>query len=385
MKQIRIYLRQHAKQEQSIVWVSFYLNREKVNFSVKIKCKTVDWNVIKMRVKFSDPMASDKNLIIEQTLARINKVLVRYRLRERLLTRELFQRAYNRPSDFDDFYSFVAAYSQRIKRTLEDSTKNTQEGVIGKLKKFSPELTFDEITVPFLENYFSYLRKDLLNRDSTANKNMAVIKKYVRAAVREGYMDNNPFEIYTIRKPKAHPEYLTEDELTKMITIYKGGELTLPAYKTAQIFLYMCFSSQHISDAKRMTLEQFGGTSFTYYRKKMVTRKPDPVVVPISSALRSIIKEVAGNRKIGLLFDGLPADQKLNEYLKKIAKMAGIQKAISCKAARHTFATFYLSKTQNLTALQNIMGHSNINQTLIYAHVLESDKERGIACFNVFS
>ena len=83
----------------------------------------MDWNVIKMRVKFSDPMASDKNLIIEQTLARINKVLVRYRLRERLLTRELFQRAYNRPSDFDDFYSFVAAYSQRIKRTLEDSTK----------------------------------------------------------------------------------------------------------------------------------------------------------------------------------------------------------------------------------------------------------------------
>lgn len=384
MKQIRIYLRQHAKEQESIVWISFYLNREKVNFSVKIKCKTNDWNTIKMRVRFSDPMASDKNLIIEQTLARINKVIVRYRLRERLLTRELFQRAYNRPSDFDDFYSFVEDYSQRIKRTLEDSTRSTQSGVIEKLKKFSPELSFDEITVSFLENYFSYLRKELKNMDSTANKNMAVIKKYVLAAIREGYMDANPFDSYAIRKPKAHPEYLTEEELTKVIAIYKCGELTLPAYKTAQIFLYMCFSSQHIGDAKRMTLEQFRDSSFTYYRQKMASRKPEPIIVPISSALKNIIKEVAGNRKIGLLFDGLPADQKLNEYLKKIAKMAKIKKTVSCKVARHTFATFYLSKTQNLTALQNIMGHSNINQTLVYAHVLESDKERGIACFDVF-
>lgn len=94
--------------------------------------------------------------------------------------------------------------------------------------------------------------------------------------------------------------------------------------------------------------------------------------------------EAAGMRVIGPLFEGLPADQKINEYLKKIAKFAGISKKISCKCGRHTFATLFLKESRDLNTLKKLMGHSSYQETLRYAHVLDEDKYEGIKCFDKY-
>lgn len=72
-----------------MVWVSFYVNREKINFTTGVRCSVKDWNKNKCRVKKSDENYNDKNLIIENIAARINNVFVKYRLRDRRLTRYL--------------------------------------------------------------------------------------------------------------------------------------------------------------------------------------------------------------------------------------------------------------------------------------------------------
>jgi site-specific recombinase XerD len=82
----------------------------------------------------------------------------------------------------------------------------------------------------------------------------------------------------------------------------------------------------------------------------------------------------------------MPADQTMNRYLKAVAKLekVAIHKDISHKTGRHTFATFYLSKTKDMNALMEEMGHANISETLKYAHVLNADKKDNIRCFDVF-
>ena len=62
-----------------------------------------------------------------------------------------------------------------------------------------------------------------------------------------------------------------------------------------------------------------------------------------------------------------------------------VDKKLSTKAGRHTFATFYLAKTKDITALKEILGHSDLRETLIYAHVLDESKQTGILCFNKFA
>ena len=42
---IKIYLRKHVKDATSgIIWISFYVNREKVNFSTKVCVEEKNWS-----------------------------------------------------------------------------------------------------------------------------------------------------------------------------------------------------------------------------------------------------------------------------------------------------------------------------------------------------
>jgi site-specific recombinase XerD len=110
--------------------------------------------------------------------------------------------------------------------------------------------------------------------------------------------------------------------------------------------------------------------------------KPIPITVPLSAPLKEVVKNIAGVRKKGRLFIDLPADQTMNKYLKEIAKKLGINKSITHKAGRHTFATFYLAKTKDITSLKEILGHSSLSETMIYAHVLDESKQEGVKCFD---
>ena len=382
---IKLYQRLDAKDKSAgFIYVCFYTCREKVHFSTKVECLAKDWNEKKMRISTADKNAADKNLIIEKTLSRINDVIVKYRLRNKVLTRAGFQKAYNRPDDFENFYTFCDEYKKQVSKRVELVTLNTHNTVLDKLKVFAPDLHFDEITLEFIADFYSYLRKTKKNNENTSYKNMTVVRKYVKAAFKAGYIDENPFDEFHILRTKANYTYLEENELKLLIRLYKSGDLELKQYQTLQLFLFMCFGSQHIGDARKMKIEQFSNVSFTYYREKLRNRKPEPIVVPLSKSMRTILIDIVGNRKKGFVFDTLPADQTMNKYLKTIAEQAGVQKHITHKTGRHTFATFFLSKIPDLNTLREIMGHSDIRETLIYAHVLEKSKQRGIKCFDTF-
>lgn len=382
---IKLYQRLEDKDKTSgFIYVSFYTNRQKVHFSTKVECLAKDWNEKKMRISTADKNAADKNLIIEKTLARINDVIVKYRLRNKILTRAGFQKAYNRPDDFENFYAFCDDYKKQVSKRIELVTLNTHNTVLDKLKEFAPDLHFDDITLEFIADFYSHLRKTKKNNENTSYKNMSVVRKYVKAACKAGYIDENPFDEFHILRTKANYTYLEENELKLLLKLYKSGDLELKQYQTLQLFLFMCFGSQHIGDARKMKIEQFTNISFTYYREKLRNRKPEPIVVPLSKSMRTILTDIVGNRKKGFVFDNLPADQTMNVYLKSIAEQAGVKKHITHKTGRHTFATFFLSKIPDLNTLREIMGHSDIRETLIYAHVLEKSKQRGIKCFDVF-
>ena len=382
---IKIYLRKYTNSSSGVIWISFYLNREKINFSTKITVEDKNWSQRKQQVLPGDKKAGDKNLIIESILARINNVLVKYRLRDKKITRDTFLRAFHRPSDYDTLFDFIFDYQKKISYRMEMSTFTTHQTVVNKLKEYNSVLTFDDIDQDWLDRYFCYLKKDLDNNDNTAYKNMSILKKYIRAAYKEGYLDRNPFEDWSIKRGTSSCVYLSEEELQTLVTLYRNGELDYQLHKTLEFFLFLCFSSLHVGDAKKLQLEQFAENHFTYFRIKLKNSKPVPILVPISEPLRYVLKNLVGDRKKGPVFEKMPADQTMNKRLKDIATIADIQKNITHKVGRHTFATIYLRKTKDLASLKEILGHSDLKETLIYAHVLDQSKQEGIQCFNSFA
>lgn len=382
MVNLKIYLREYKSNQDGVIWFCFYIRREKVHFSAKVRCYKRDWDSRKTLVKSSDINYQDKNQIIENIRARINDVYVRYRLRNKTLTRDSFLRAYNRPSDYATFFDFINSNKRNINYGNEVTTHYTHKSVINKVEEYQPELHFDDITEDWLNRYFIYLKKDLKNCDNTVHKNLTILKKYVLAAYKMGYIDENPFNNFKLKRGTASYTYLTEEEIKLFMQAYKNGIFESKYHTTLEFFLFMCFSSLHVTDAKNITLEQFTQDSFIYYRVKNRNSKPEPIMVPVSEPLRIVINNIVGPRRKGKIFNKLPADQTMNRYLKDIATELEVKKKITHKSGRHTFATYFLAKSKDITALQEILGHSSLSETMIYAHVLDESKQEGVKYFN---
>jgi len=64
--------------------------------------------------------------------------------------------------------------------------------------------------------------------------------------------------------------------------------------------------------------------------------------------------------------------------VKRYAQKAGINKKISPRILRHTYATQYYKKTKDIETLRRILGHSDISTTTIYITLANIDVENGM-------
>ena len=144
----------------------------------------------------------------------------------------------------------------------------------------------------------------------------------------------------------------------------------------------MCFTSLHIGDARNLKIEQIYNNELHYIRQKTRVR----VCVPLSKPALGLVDLYKGDRVSGLLVQGLPSDQHINRILKMICGQVGISKRISAKAARHTFATLYYKKNKgDLATLSNILGHSSLAMTMVYAHINQDNRNQGIRVFDAMA
>lgn len=356
-----------------------YINRTKVRIPTKVKVTKADWDATKGFVRGNSQLAKDRNLIINKVRSRINDVLVKARLRDEKLTKESFLRYYHNPKEFDSFYEFMVYYYNKVNRMKEENTLKTYRTIMNKIERFFPGLSFPEINYDFGTRLTANLRKDGL-KESSVWKNLKTFKVFVEAAKREGYIERTTFDNVKVKKPKSEVVYLDEAEFRRLIALYEKATLSEARQNVLRFFLFMAVTSPHVGDAKDLRIEQFRNGELRYQRRK--TRKN--VTVPLTNFAARIVEHYRAGRNRGPLFTTLPSEQKINKHLKEIAAIAGIEKSISCKTARHTFATIFYRHTKDLYALKEILGHADLKDTLVYAHLLDEAKAEGVKVFESF-
>ena len=368
-----------TKEGNAPLYITFYLGKEKLMLPCKVSVPVAKFDEKSGLLKGNSKEAKDINLIVSNLKARVNDILVKFRLRNQALTKDIFMR------DYKTFHDFVKEHMKTYSRRIEMGTFKHHLSCMKKFKAYNELLQFRDLTPDYLTDYLIYMKKELGNTEITAQRNMSTIKIYVTAAYRKGYIEENPFQEFHIKRIKSDVDYLTEEELMQFVQLYYQRTLPEKLQLTLAFFLFMCFTSMHITDARMFCIEQVNNDVLTYYRVKNRNCKPEPIKIPMPVPAEKLLEEWAEGREEGRLFRNVQCDQVVNRQLKAIAKELGINKKISAKTGRHTFATIYLRKTKDLSSLQKLLGHSNIRETMIYAHVMDESKREGMQCFNSFT
>ena len=104
--------------------------------------------------------------------------------------------------------------------------------------------------------------------------------------------------------------------------------------------------------------------------------------VPLGNYLTTVLKQfIEIHNPVGLLFENHSMKKRLYSFDKKIstrgilwaikeaAKKAGVIKKINVHTLRHTFATHLLEDGLDIVSIKELLGHANIQTTMVYLHV----------------
>lgn len=232
---------------------------------------------------------------------------------------------------------------------------------------------FKSANVAAIHGFLSHLTSSGLCAKTRARL-YSSIKGFYKFLYRQSVINDFPFkDIEYPFIPKKLPEFLTKEEIYKMLNIEFDNNFEGFRNKAFLELLYA--SGLRVSEIADVRLENF---NFEINFVKVRGKGSKERMVPFGDSAKKYIlnylserQKFEKNNKSFLLITkkGDPITrQGLWKIIKKIAVLSGINKNITPHTIRHTFATHLLEGGADLRSIQQMLGHSSISTTEIYTH-----------------
>lgn len=297
---------------------------------------------------------------------------------------------------FENLSDFAKHYIDSVEKTKNSNTILHNRQTLRLLKEFETEkrrkVTFERVNLDFYNDFVEFLTGKKLS-PNTIGKHIRNLKLFLNEATERGI--NTKFD-YKSKRFKALSEkvetiYLTEEELERIYEHDFSNSQRLE--RTRDLFLVGCYTGLRFSDFSQLKPEHFGEGEITIRTQKT----NETVVIPIHPIVRDILKKYSHTAK------SLPrplSNQKMNEYLKEIGKVVGIDEKIlrsktkgglraqttvskfdlmTTHTARRSFATnLYLSGFPSISIMK-ITGHKTEKAFMSYIRISQEENAKRLS------
>ena len=175
------------------------------------------------------------------------------------------------------------------------------------------------------------------------------------------------------KKDKKLPVVLSVEEVLKLIQVTKNLK-----HRTIIAMLYS--SGLRIGELLSLELRDFDLKRNQLHIKNGKGKKDR--YVTLATSLHPILKNYYATYKPKNFFIENPKGNNysatsIRSFLKKSCQAAGISKRVTPHSLRHSYATHLLEQGTDIRYIQELLGHSRPETTMVYTHVSKKDL-RGI-------
>ena len=254
--------------------------------------------------------------------------------------------------------------------------------------------------------FITHLAKNKKVSASTQNQALCAIVFLYKNVLQKDL--NNTISIYWSKRPKKLPVVLSKSEVAEVLNNLKGthwliGMLLYGAglrlsealllrvkdidFSYNQIFVrdskgekdritmlpqrVIPSLKKHLNRVEKIHLEDLKNGYGSVFLPNALERKYPKAKYEfgwqyIFPATRISIDPVSGASRRHHLYDTV-----IQKAVKQAIRNAGIVKSASCHTFRHSFATHLLESGYDIRTIQELLGHKNLETTMVYTHVVK--------------
>jgi integrase/recombinase XerD len=215
-------------------------------------------------------------------------------------------------------------------------------------------------------------------------KNVSHLRGFLNYAWRVGRSDRNVLADFfpEYRCAKKEPESLSIDEALRLIQACPTATATERRDRVMILLLYGC--GLRTSEVCKLKVQDISVTRRELHVKhaKGDIERIVPIPEVVYTELLAYLHE--RGRKRGPLFLSEAKRRPIRlhtvgEAVRRAAEQAGIERWVTPKMLRHSYATHLMDRGVDLAVISKLMGHSGPAESGVYLHVLAGRKESAVA------
>ena len=294
---------------------------------------------------------------------------------------------------YDIFITEESQNNQWNKRTIQKM--QTQKKV---LYEFDFEMRFEKFNEEYISSYQKFL-EDKDHKNSTISKELAALKWFLKWAKRKGYNKFSEFELFKpkIKNIQKKIIFLNQSELKKLRE-FEIPEENKNLEKIRDIFLFQCFTGLRYSDVFNLKKANIREN----YIEVTTLKTSENLIIELNKLSKNILeryKDIEGEKALPVI-----SNQKMNDYLKELAELAGINDLVTTTyykgnvrfeeitpkyallgthAGRRTFVCNALSLGIPPNVVMKWTGHSDYKSMKPYIDIADEIKATAMDKFNL--